>query len=109
MQEYILLSKKEIMDLCKDKPVEIKISENPNIFHSKTLTSTICSEEYFNKVQGKITKDEALEAARVIKDYCKSFPVDCDKCCFGKRREGIGCALHAPNRLPETWKIDEQE
>lgn len=57
MQEYVLLSKDEIMDLCKDKPVEIKISENPNIFHSKTLTRTICSEECFNKIQ-KIDEQE---------------------------------------------------
>lgn len=57
MQEYILLSKDEIIDLCKDKPVEIKISENPNIFHSKALTRTICSEEYFYKMQGSNNRD----------------------------------------------------
>lgn len=107
MQEYILLSKNEIMDLCKDKPVEINISENPNIFHSKTLTGTICSEEYFNKIQGKITKDEALKAARTIQAYCKTISEDCKGCCFYRDNCPIGCGLNDPDHLPETWEIED--
>jgi hypothetical protein len=49
MEEYVVLSKNEIADLYEDKPMQIQVSENPNILYGKKIEVTLCSEEYFEE------------------------------------------------------------
>lgn len=51
MTEFIILSRGDIMTLCKDEPVKVRIDERPML---------ICSDEYFEK-QKKEDKNKVLQ------------------------------------------------
>ncbi len=49
---------------------------------------------------------QALEAAKIIKDYCNSFPLmSCKGCVFDR---STGCALKNPCDFPETWELNDK-
>ena len=56
---------------------------------------------------------DVLKAAKVIKEYCKSIPNDCNGCIFYYNKlnrlnntlSARGCRLH--DGLPETWEIEK--
>jgi hypothetical protein len=55
----------------------------------------------------KHTKEEILNALKVIRDECEG--VWCDKCPFGRRENNLvyECALR--HTLPDEWDIAEEE
>lgn len=52
----------------------------------------------------KNNHEQALEAAKVIRDYCDSFPLmSCKGCVFDR---STGCTLKNPCDFPETWELE---
>lgn len=51
---------------------------------------------------------DVKNAARLIKDYCKT--AKCDACPFGENRQERGwwCKLTDESDSPSTWRIDEE-
>ena len=49
------------------------------------------------------TGESALKAARYVRTYCRMTP--CSKCVFHIHKRGVGCTLHDPDHLPETWEL----
>lgn len=48
--------------------------------------------------------ERALEAAKVIRAYCDSFPLmSCKGCVFDR---ATGCTLKNPADAPETWELE---
>ncbi len=52
----------------------------------------------------------ALKAAKQIREYCKSMPVDCKGCIFNQWDSVITfrkrCLLDDSMHLPETWELE---
>ena len=66
--------------------------------------------EEWNKYDKETKEEEVIQAANVIKEYCKSIPVTCEGCIFRNKELIIyGCKLNNPNHLPETWEIGEKK
>lgn len=78
----------------------------------RTMKKAIQPNEYeeWNKYDKETKEEEVIQAANVIKEYCKSIPVTCDGCIFrNKELINYGCKLNNPNHLPETWEIGEKK
>lgn len=52
---------------------------------------------------GKITAEEAKQAARTIRAYCKQKPLSCFGCSFHDRV--WGCLFATTRDAPADWKI----
>ena len=50
-----------------------------------------------------ISDTDALEAAKVIQQYCIQHDMYCKECIFNNRI----CVLNHPDHLPETWELNK--
>lgn len=55
--------------------------------------------------------EKALEAAKILRNYCESFNANCEGCVFSSPDPEVAywneCILNC--RLPERWRIKEEE
>lgn len=59
-----------------------------------------------SKMKMELDRRKALEAAKYIKEYCKSIPDGCcTDCIFDDKEFFNGCALKDPCHFPDTWDI----
>ena len=59
---------------------------------------------------GNISDTEALEAAKVIQQYCRDHgKIDtyCNMYCKGCIFNNHICVLNDPDHLPETWELNK--
>ncbi len=58
-----------------------------------------------------VTNSDALEAAKVIREYCQMIPASCEGCIFVENDPEVvffkGCLLNNPDHLPETWELNK--
>lgn len=89
--------------------------ENLDAFTDKirgrTMKKAIQPNEYekWGKFESGTSEEEVIKAANVIKEYCKTKPIDCGNCIFREMTKLYGCKLNNHNHLPETWEIGEVE
>ena len=52
------------------------------------------------------TREEIINALRLIKDICEDRDVNCTKCPFGIK--GLGCFFEHNADSPEYWDLTEE-
>lgn len=78
-----------------------KIAENTGKI-AKNLAADIIINRFYERPAsyGEVTAEEALAAAKTIRDYCKQMPMNCDDC-------GICRWCESRLDLPEDWCCEE--
>ena len=90
-----------VIDIPEDLKKMIFDDEVFDIAHSYRLAMCVKNGTLLPKGH-----EQALEAAKIIRDYCNSFPLmSCKGCVFDR---STGCALKNPCDFPETWELNDK-